>query len=141
MKNVLRIAFLSTAVVLASCSKDVEKRIDGDWDYDSVTEVKMTSPLDSTYSESSSGTITFNEDGTGKITEGDESDNFNWQMVGDDKVKMSFPNEEDDETVTWNVVENKRKSQVWDASKDLTFEENNETYTYTLDMKIEMDKK
>jgi hypothetical protein len=124
MKNVRKIITASTLTLglmfsLSSCNKDVEKRLEGEWDYVWTT----TSVVNGEQSdvEKVEGKFTFNEDGTGKMTTDGESDvsDFEWVVDNNESVTMIFDDEDSDEgmsNIKWKVIENKRSSQKWEYS-------------------------
>lgn len=100
MKNLGKLALLFSMFLLVGCSKDMESRLPGTWD---LTVVVSYSGL----SDTTTGSITFNDDGTGSITEtGGSAEAIIWTS-------------KDDESITINGellknTKNKRKEQVFE---------------------------
>lgn len=144
MKNVLKISAIGFAMVFASCKKDLEKRMEGDWDYESKTTITQTSPQNTSFTEEDSGVASFNDDGTGVFKSSDgENNEFRWSSSGKSKVQLISLDTENQpmDTLVFNVEENKRKSQSWSYSGSYS-ETNGEMQTeIELDLLLELSKR
>lgn len=97
------------SITLTSCKKEVEDRLPGEWNI-TLTE---TTTLPSPDSDINTGTMTFNEDGTGILSITDDepsSTSFEWYSNGEDKVAIIIDNEK----TLFDVVENESKLQRWE---------------------------
>lgn len=91
-----------TSLFLTSCTKDLDSRLVGTWD----------SSIDVSFfgiSETTSGTMTFNENNSGTFTSTDGSEPFTW-TASDDKVTLTF---EEEDAWVFDVETNKKNEQVW----------------------------
>ena len=106
-------------MTFTSCTKDVEDNLPGTWDM-SIN----------VFFFSSTGTATFDEDGTGtwKI-DGESAEKFTWSAT-EETVTMVFTDGDDTEKTVFTVVENKKNSQEWTAT------ETEDGLTVTLTVKL-----
>lgn len=98
----------SAVLLLTSCSKDLESRLEGKWNVDKY-EYKNSAFPDFNTTITNDGTIEFRGDGTGvAIDKNGESDNFTWSST-DDKVTIKVTGQS---AIVFTSVTNKRKQQV-----------------------------
>lgn len=133
MKNLklLPLAIVAFALTFTSCKKDPEDRIPGEWNViieDTWTETEPDGTTE-TDSESLAGTAVFNDDGTAIMTIGGEAEALTWIATEED-VTLIF----DGEPLTFEVVENEKKTQEWKYSD--TESEDGYTYSFTLVIKM-----
>ncbi len=123
----------SAVVLMSSCSKDLETRLEGTWNVDRVTFTNSFEPS-LNYDITNDGTIEFKSDGTGKSTnKNGETSTFTWS-ASDDKVTFTPQGES---TIVFDVETNKRKEQVWVNKEIATIG----SQTFTSELKVRLSKK
>lgn len=102
MKNLGKLVFVLSIFLMVGCSKDMESRLPGTWDFSQTYSY-------SNQSMTVSGSITFNEDGTGTVTpSGSSTMDFEWTSNEDKSITI------DGESFT--NTKNKRKEQEFTNS-------------------------
>jgi hypothetical protein len=129
---------------LTSCKKDIEDRLPGDWNVRIMSTDKFSNNADAEVIEAtdnSTGTATFNEDGTGSISADGFTLAFSWSTA-EEKVIMNYGFS----TQTYTVLVDEEKSQHWETNETETwvedsFDENSNpiTITYSRDSKVELE--
>ncbi len=100
MKNLGKLALVFSMFLLVGCSKDMESRLPGTWDYSTVVTF-------SGMSTTSTGSMTFNDNGTGSATQtGSTATAFEWTSKDDESITLNG------EVLT--NTKNKRKEQVFE---------------------------
>lgn len=99
----------ASTLFLSSCQKSVEDNLPGTWD------ISMTYSL-FIFSETATGTATFDEDGTGEWTLDGDTDFLTWEYE-DDKVRIISPYTNTFEDVTFNVITNEKDKQEWEGTQ------------------------
>jgi hypothetical protein len=133
MKNQIKLllAFtLSLAIVLtnSSCSRTIEDRLPGDWNYTELGTRTVTSD-ERTVTEdvNNSGTATFIDDGTGSITIGSAISTITWEIVSDTILIT-----EEGKQINYFVTTNEKTLQEWDAE----YTELGVDFTFTTESKV-----
>ena len=113
MKNLGKLVLVFSMFLLVGCSKDMESRLPGTWDFTTVYSV-------SGQTANITGSVTFNDDGTGSYTPtGLPTQAIVWTSKDDESITINGD--------TYNNTTNKRKEQVFVS------EGGNETMTLTQD--------
>lgn len=77
MKNLGKLALVLSIFLMVGCSKDMDSRLPGTWDFVMVTSVGSSST-------EQKGSMTFNDDGSGKlIPDGSQEQAFEWTSNAD----------------------------------------------------------
>lgn len=111
--------------LLTSCSKEkqLERRLEGTWDIKHLT-LTPASQDGISVDQENVGTITFDDDGTGKNNytysyefDGEEiavndSESFRWENT-ENTVSITGNANSGEKTIVWDVDNNSRKEQVW----------------------------
>ena len=111
MKKLAKIILITIALFTASCKKEPEDRIPGDWKVLLTAETSITDPegvVDEDV-EKSVGKATFADEGTGKLEIRGAIIAFIWFASGS-QVTLQFLEDQ----LIFEVLENKRKKQVWE---------------------------
>jgi hypothetical protein len=132
MKNMIKLFFALTILLFASCKKESDTNdadtndteiITGEWSFSSSTSHTVSYPTTSTYTDENTGTIAFNDDGSGKMLGADNSEHlFEWKTIGTDKVQMINldSNGAPSDTVNWDIIEKSSNSQKWEHVNSYT---------------------
>ncbi len=126
--NLTRVSFLlllSSLTLIAtfsSCTKDVEDRLPGQWNYNETG--TSTTTYDGNLSSQDinrSGIITFNEDGTGSLNVDATLQSITW-TASNDSVKIT----DNEQLLDYAVLTNDKTLQVWEGKhtetgNDFTF--------------------
>lgn len=113
------------AILITSCTKPVEDNLPGTWKLSMSVSVFGLS-------DTQTGTATFNEDGTGSWTIGDDSDDITWSS-SDDEITISA---EDEAPLTLDVITNKKDEQEWTG----TFTESEDGLSITANVTVNLTK-
>lgn len=92
-----------SSLLLTSCSKDVEDNLPGTWNA-TVTQTVLTQSI------SFSGTMTFNEDGTGSSVLDGDSDTFTWSLNDEEELTI-------DNDLTLGNDTNEEEKQVFSGTQ------------------------
>ncbi len=130
--------FAFASVVLTSCNKDVEDRLPGDWTFveveswtNTITSTGAVIATDDTDSET--GKVTFNEDGTGTWTDQDgDKKTITWSS-SDTQVIING-----DEV--WTIKTNEKESQEWEMNYTSTTTSGSTSTVYTKKTSIKLSK-
>lgn len=144
----MKIVGLLTLVLFVSCKKDLdnndpEKGLDGEWDYKYSSITTLSSSPDFSNYDEDNGKITFNVDGTGKMTESDgESYSFKWNATENETVRMVDLDEngEPSDTTVWKVVESEENHQVWEYNTSYSYDSEGQVVTADIDVTLELNR-
>lgn len=136
---------VALTILFTSCKKDPEDRLPGDWDMVwTITTSANIMGVQESDTDIETGTVKFDEDGTGIMTIDGDAMAITWSAT-EDKVTIII----DGEGVVFDVIENERKTQKWEYSiteteTDYEYDEDFNavpyTYSYTMKIVIDLDK-
>jgi hypothetical protein len=112
MKKTIYSLLVASVILMTSCSKDIEKVLVGTWNVDKFSASIVGMPFFSV-EVLNDGTIEFKNNGKGTWKDKDGLvNNFSW-ISSNNKVTVDF---EDEDTVVFDVLTNKKKEQVWEST-------------------------
>jgi len=119
---------MTTVFISSSCSRTVEDRLPGDWNY-TETGTSTVTNNGTVYSDNINitGTATFTDDGTGSITIGSEISTITWEVV-EDVISIT----EEGKQINCFITTNDKTLQEWDAE----YEETGADFTFKTEIKI-----
>ena len=106
MKNLGKLALVLSIFLMVGCSKDMESRLPGTWDFVMVTSVSGSST-------EQKGSMTFNDDGSGSLTPlGGQEQAFQWTSNADTGFTLTLNSAVD----VYTNTKNKKKEQEFNNS-------------------------
>jgi hypothetical protein len=127
--------FFSTLIFIVSCSKSVESRLEGRWEYLGNENFIQTSVfVNDTVLTEVRATITFIEGGTGTFKVDGEKSDLTWSAT-DKEVSLAIKGKD---TLKYSVVTNEKDVQKWSYTKEDCSVENAMSYCYKWDYQLEL---
>ncbi len=115
MKKVLNIfaSMVAITMLFASCSKSTDKILtkkDGKWDFESTFNLVINGVVDESYTSIEKGEITFDDDKFIMTYPNETPFTGKWHVTKD---KVTLYDDEGGDVIIFDIVESKKKSQIW----------------------------